>query len=122
LAAGSDKATALAEAQRGLLAARRQAHKSTHPFFWAAFTLTGDWRIPEVAPAEVRPPRRAAVELVEIVAETTRVMDGEKIVAQMSRGERLVRGQTNGAWIQVFYQPGSQRSGWILGSDVQAVK
>ena len=122
LAAGSDKATALAQAQRGLLASRRAAGKSTHPFFWAAFTLTGDWRVPEVAPAEARPPRPAPVEMVEVVVETARVMDGEAIVAQLSLGERLARGQSNGEWIQVFYQPGSQRSGWILGREVRPVK
>ena len=113
LAAGSDKATALAQAQRELMAARRESKKSTHPFFWAAFTLTGDWRIPEVAAAEGRPARRAAVELIEVTAESTRVMDSSTIVAQVLQGERFVRGQTNGTWIQIFYQPGSQRSGWI---------
>jgi hypothetical protein len=62
------------------------------------------------------------VELIEVTAETTRVMDSEKIVAQVSQGERLVRGQTNGAWIQIFYQPGSQLSGWVLGRDVRPLK
>ena len=37
-------AESLREASRTMLAARRAAGKSTHPFFWAAFVGAGDWR------------------------------------------------------------------------------
>lgn len=32
----------LQQASRGVLAARRRAHESTHPFYWASFTATGE--------------------------------------------------------------------------------
>jgi CHAT domain-containing protein len=35
-------ATALEAADRNVLAARRKAKRSTHPFYWAAFTATGE--------------------------------------------------------------------------------
>ena len=122
LAAGSDKATALAQAQRGLIAARRQADKSPHPYLWAAFSLTGDGRVPDVGPAATRPPRPAAQPEVEVVVEYARIMDKSALVAQALRGERLVRGKTQGNWIQVYFEPGSQRSGWIQQSDVRPVR
>jgi CHAT domain-containing protein len=37
-------ADALARAARATLAARRDAGESTHPYYWAAFVATGDWR------------------------------------------------------------------------------
>jgi CHAT domain-containing protein len=119
LAAGSDKAMALAQAQRQFIAARRGEDKPVHPYFWAAFTLTGDWRTAKVGPTEPRPPRPTARKLIEIVVETARVMDGGTIVAQLSRGERLVRGETKDGWIQVFYAPGSTRSGWVRETEVR---
>jgi CHAT domain-containing protein len=35
-------AAALEQASRSVLAARRKAGRSTHPFYWAAFTATGE--------------------------------------------------------------------------------
>lgn len=37
-------ADALASAQRAVLAARRARGESIHPYYWAAFTASGDWR------------------------------------------------------------------------------
>jgi CHAT domain-containing protein/tetratricopeptide (TPR) repeat protein len=41
LSAGKDRATALAQTQRELIRRHRQRNDAAHPFFWAAFTLTG---------------------------------------------------------------------------------
>lgn len=41
LAAGKDRSAALAESQRDLIRRRRDRNDAAHPFFWAAFTLTG---------------------------------------------------------------------------------
>jgi CHAT domain-containing protein/Tfp pilus assembly protein PilF len=42
LGQGKDRAAALAEAQRRRMAARREKFGAAHPYFWAAFSLTGD--------------------------------------------------------------------------------
>jgi CHAT domain-containing protein len=39
-----DTAGSVRAAQRAALRARRAAGKSTHPFYWAAFIASGDWR------------------------------------------------------------------------------
>jgi CHAT domain-containing protein len=41
---GLDTAASMAAAQRSVLAARRARGDSTHPYYWAAFAATGDWR------------------------------------------------------------------------------
>lgn len=41
---GLDTAASLVAAQRSVLAARRAGGDSTHPYYWAAFVASGDWR------------------------------------------------------------------------------
>jgi CHAT domain-containing protein len=41
---GLDTVESVREASRTILAERRAKRQSTHPFYWAAFVATGDWR------------------------------------------------------------------------------
>jgi len=41
---GADTPTAMRQAQRSVLAARRAAGRSEHPWYWAGFVAIGDWR------------------------------------------------------------------------------
>jgi CHAT domain-containing protein/tetratricopeptide (TPR) repeat protein len=44
LGAGDSTLAAVAQAQRGLLAARRTGGQSVHPYYWASFIAAGAWR------------------------------------------------------------------------------
>jgi CHAT domain-containing protein len=123
LAAGADKATALQQAQQSLLAPKGKAATDTsHPFFWAAFTLTGDWRVPEVGKPEPRPERRLPGAQVEVVVESARLMKEDAVVLTVARGDRLTSGKVEGDWIEVFYEPGTTKTAWIHKSKVRDVK
>ncbi|MBD3235127.1 MAG: CHAT domain-containing protein, partial [Candidatus Eisenbacteria bacterium] len=41
---GADTAAAARAASRAVLEARRDRGESPHPFYWAAFVASGDWR------------------------------------------------------------------------------
>jgi hypothetical protein len=41
---GASAASALRQAQLAMMARMRKDQGQAHPFFWAAFTMTGDWR------------------------------------------------------------------------------
>jgi CHAT domain-containing protein len=43
-ASGLGTAESVRRAAAGMIAARREAGRPTHPFYWAAFVAAGDWR------------------------------------------------------------------------------
>jgi hypothetical protein len=82
LADGKGKAEALAQAQREQIAARRKANNDNvaHPFFWAAFTVTGEAdRLGDLPPPTAKAPPTAkeidAALLDAIAAGTARYND-----------------------------------------------
>jgi CHAT domain-containing protein len=121
LADGKDKAAALTEAQRSLIAAhRKQDEKAAHPLYWAAFTLTGSWQPMPVGAARQRPPRAAPAPQVVVVSPAAEIMDGAKQVAKVAQGDRLTVAEKRGEWYLVRV-PGMDKNGWILGRHVEAL-
>jgi len=44
LQGGHDTIDSMRDANRAMLEARRAAGATTHPYYWAGFVATGDWR------------------------------------------------------------------------------
>jgi len=115
-----DKAVALREAQVALLESKRKTAKSGHPYFWAAFTLTGRSDRPEVSLAKPRPARPVVLARVQVVSATASIMDGSAQVALARQGELLEVTAEQGEWLLVPVA-GRAKPGWILKRHVRAI-
>ncbi|MCA9248838.1 MAG: CHAT domain-containing protein, partial [Planctomycetales bacterium] len=116
LAEGKDKAAALREAQLAKIEKLRQDKSAAHPFYWAAFTLTGNWQVVEASDPQQRP--EPAKFSVIVAAGSAPVKQGTQIMAQVRRGQPLTVHKTKGEWYWVS-RPDEEPIGWIQASAVR---